>query len=68
MDDQSSLYRDPPCFGRHVKPLVLAAFAVVSTPTLVSRRIDARQVAGRKKIAQSLSQQDKDMLYRPHYV
>jgi hypothetical protein len=25
------LYRAPPCFGRHVKPLVPAAFAVVST-------------------------------------
>ncbi|RVE52732.1 hypothetical protein evm_002605 [Chilo suppressalis] len=25
------LSRAPPCFGRHVKPLVLAAFAVVST-------------------------------------
>jgi hypothetical protein len=25
------LSRAPPCFGRHVKPLVPAAFAVVST-------------------------------------
>jgi hypothetical protein len=25
------LYRTPPCFGRHVKPLVPAAFAVVGT-------------------------------------
>jgi hypothetical protein len=25
------LYRAPPCFGRHVKPLVPAAFTVVST-------------------------------------
>jgi hypothetical protein len=25
------LSRAPPCFGRHVKPLVSAAFAVVST-------------------------------------
>jgi hypothetical protein len=25
------LSRAPPCFGRHVKPLVLAVFAVVST-------------------------------------
>jgi hypothetical protein len=24
------LFRAPPCFGRHVKPLVPAAFAVVS--------------------------------------
>jgi hypothetical protein len=31
--------RAPPCFGRHVKPLVLAAFANVSThqPTLGPR-------------------------------
>jgi hypothetical protein len=26
------LSRAPPCFGRYVKPLVSAAFAVVSTP------------------------------------
>jgi hypothetical protein len=33
------LSRVPPCFGRYVKPLVPAAFAVVSTyqPTLGSR-------------------------------
>jgi hypothetical protein len=38
------LSQTPPCFGRHVKPLVLAA--IVSTP--VSRRFDIRQAAGRK--------------------
>jgi hypothetical protein len=31
MGDQNFLSRAPPCFGRHVKPLVPAAFAVVST-------------------------------------
>jgi hypothetical protein len=33
------LSRAPPCFGRHVKPLFPAAFAVVSThqPALVPR-------------------------------
>jgi hypothetical protein len=33
------LSRAPPCFGRHVKPLVLVAFAVVNThqPTLGPR-------------------------------
>jgi hypothetical protein len=30
MGDQILLSRAPPCFGRHVKLLVLAAFAVVS--------------------------------------
>jgi hypothetical protein len=30
MGDQNLLFRDPPCFGRHVKLLVPAAFAVVS--------------------------------------
>jgi hypothetical protein len=29
--DQNLLSRAPPCFGRHVKPLVPVAFAVVST-------------------------------------
>jgi hypothetical protein len=29
--DQKLLSRAPPCFGRHFKPLVQAAFAVVST-------------------------------------
>ncbi|RVE41463.1 hypothetical protein evm_013887 [Chilo suppressalis] len=31
MGDQNLLSRAPPCFGRHVKPLVPAASAVVST-------------------------------------
>jgi hypothetical protein len=31
MSDQNLLYRAPPCFKRHVKPLVPDAFAVVST-------------------------------------
>jgi hypothetical protein len=31
MGDKNLSSRDPPCFGRHVKPLVPAAFAVVST-------------------------------------
>jgi hypothetical protein len=31
MGDQNLLSRAPPCFGRHVKPLVPAPFAVVST-------------------------------------
>jgi hypothetical protein len=30
MRDQNFLSRAPPCFGRHVKPVVPAAFAVVS--------------------------------------
>jgi hypothetical protein len=41
MGDQNLLFQAPPCFGRHVKPLVPAAFAVVNTP--VSRRIDVRR-------------------------
>jgi hypothetical protein len=36
MGDQNLLFRAPPCFGRHVKLLVPAAFAVVAT-TPVSR-------------------------------
>jgi hypothetical protein len=30
MGDQNLLSRAPPCFGRHVKPLVPVAFAIVS--------------------------------------
>jgi hypothetical protein len=37
-------------------------------PIPVSRRVDVRQAAGRKIIAESLSQHDKYMLYRPHLV
>jgi hypothetical protein len=47
MGDQNILFRAPPCFGRHVKPLVPVAIAVVS-PTPVSRRVDVRQAAGSK--------------------
>jgi hypothetical protein len=64
MGDQNLLSQAPPCFGTHVKPLVPAAFAVVLTP--VSRRVDVKQAAGRKTIAESLSQHDENMLYRPH--
>jgi hypothetical protein len=32
LDGLNLLSRTPPCFGRHVKPLVLAAFAVVNPP------------------------------------
>jgi hypothetical protein len=31
MGDQNLLSRARPCFGRHVKPLVPVAFAIVST-------------------------------------
>jgi hypothetical protein len=68
MGDQNLLSRAPPCFRRHVKLLVSAAFAVVSS-TPVSKRVDVRQVAGRIKInTESLSQHDENMLYRPHLV
>jgi hypothetical protein len=40
------LSRAPPCFGRHVKPLVPAAFAVVSTHS--SFKEDVRQAVSRK--------------------
>jgi hypothetical protein len=47
MSDQNLLPRAPPCFRRHVKPLVSAALqSLVSTP--VSRRDDVRQAASRK--------------------
>jgi hypothetical protein len=61
MGDQNSLSRALPCFGRHVKLLVPAAFAA-STP--VSRRVDVRQatVKNIKINAESLSQHDENML------
>jgi hypothetical protein len=34
MGDQNLISRGPTCFGRHVKPLVLVAFALVSRESL----------------------------------
>jgi hypothetical protein len=55
MGDHHLLFRVPPCFGRHVKLLVPAAFAVVSTH--YSFKEGWRQV-GRKNNS-SLSQHDE---------
>jgi hypothetical protein len=46
MGDQNLLSGTPPCFGRHVKPLVPVAFAF-NIPTLVSRRVDVKLAASR---------------------
>jgi hypothetical protein len=46
MGDQNVLSRAPPCFGRHVKPLVPVAFAIVRRPDV-------------KIIAEYLSQHDE---------
>jgi hypothetical protein len=46
MGDQNLLSRATPCLGRHIKFLVPAAFAFVSTH---SRRVEVRQAADRKK-------------------
>jgi hypothetical protein len=56
------LSRAPPFFGRHVKLLVPAALAVFST---VSRRVDVRQAAGHKIIAESLSHDEKHVVPNP---
>jgi hypothetical protein len=56
MGDQNLLSR-----ARRVKLLVPAAFAVVSIHV-----VDVRQVV--KLNAESLSQHDENMLYRPHLV
>jgi hypothetical protein len=50
------LSRAPPCFERHVKPFVTAAFAIVPTP--VSRLTSGRRPVV-KIIAESLSQHDE---------
>jgi hypothetical protein len=56
MGDQNILSRAPQCFGRHVKLLVPAAFAVVSTHS--SFKEGCRQAGGRslKINAESVSQ------------
>jgi hypothetical protein len=55
ISDQNLLSRAPPCFGRHVKLLVLAAFAVVSIHSSLTS--DRRPVI--KIFAESLSQHDE---------
>jgi hypothetical protein len=60
MGDHNLLTRAPPCFERHVKPLVPAA------PTKVSRRVDLRQAAGRKKKLPNLNH--NMMKNKPHLV
>jgi hypothetical protein len=57
--DQNLLSRAPPCFGRHVKPLVLVAFAVVGTHSS-SKVVDVSQAAARKIIAEFLSHHDEN--------
>jgi hypothetical protein len=66
MGDQNVLSRTPPCFGRHVKPLVPAAFAVVSIHS--SFKEGWRQAAGRNNCRIIITTWCKNMLYRPHLV
>jgi hypothetical protein len=51
------------CLGRHVIPLVSAAFSIVSTP--FPRRVHARQATGCKLISESLSHDEKYMVPTP---
>jgi hypothetical protein len=67
MSDQNLLSRTPPCFGRHVKPLVPVAFAVIS-PLQFQRGWTSGRRPVVKIIAESLSHIMKNMLYRPHLV
>jgi hypothetical protein len=53
------------CFGRHVKPLVPVAFAVVSTYS--SFKKGGRQAGGRL-LNPYYPYMIKNMLYRPHLV
>jgi hypothetical protein len=62
MGDQNLLSRAPPCFGRHVKPLVPATFAVVSTHSRFKLTSGRRPVV--KIIAESLSQHDEKHVVR----
>jgi hypothetical protein len=58
------LTRGPPCFGRHVKPLISAAFAVLYPLHFQGGLTSGRPVV--KTIAESLSQHDGNMLYGPY--
>jgi hypothetical protein len=59
MGDQNVLSRALPGFGRHVKPLVPAAFAVVSTHSSFTRGLTSGRQPVVKIIAESLSQHDE---------
>jgi hypothetical protein len=67
MGDQNLLFRAPLCFGRHVKLLVPAALAVIA-PYPVSRRVDVRQIAGRKSSLPNLYHNKMKNMCRPHLV
>jgi hypothetical protein len=58
--DQNSLSRAPPCFGRHVKPLVPAAFVVVTNPFQFQGRLTSGMLLVVKIIAEPLSQHDEE--------
>jgi hypothetical protein len=53
------LSRVPPCIGRHVKLLVLAAFAVVSNPLQFQGGLTSGRRTVVKIISESLSQHDE---------
>jgi hypothetical protein len=55
---QNLLSRGPPCFGRHVKPLVPVAFAIASTHSFQGGLTSGRRPVV-KIIAESLSQHDE---------
>jgi hypothetical protein len=67
MGDQNLLSRVPPCFGRHVKPLIPVAFALVSThSTPLTLQLQGGLTSCRrpivKIIAESLSQHNEKRL------
>jgi hypothetical protein len=59
MGDQNLLSRASPCFGRHVKPLVPVAFAIVSTQSSFKAGLTSGRRPVVKIIAESLSQHDE---------
>jgi hypothetical protein len=59
MGDQNLLSRAPPCFGRHVKPLVPVAFAIVSNPLQFQGGLTSGRWLVVKTIVESLSQPDE---------
>jgi hypothetical protein len=66
MGDQNYLSRTPPCFWRHAK-LLVSDFEVVWSRSSFKEGC-RQQAAGVKNIAESLSQHDEIMVYRPHLV
>jgi hypothetical protein len=56
VSDQNLLSRAPPCFGRHIKPLDPATFALVcTTPLHWKLQFQGRLTLGRRLVVKTIS-------------